>query len=527
MTVNIITANIISLAVFSNRTKSKLVYFFLLKITMAFLNYMKMHNCSTSYNIHTIIFETLLLYPIKDHFSLAIKEVFRRYTLYINNIAYKNYYLVDLTSNEIILCLESLYDHNTNDEVEMKIPNKIIWNEILYHSHILKRDYLKKNQNIFQIENLQDYYVKIEFKATYPRLMYIIKFMPLLGGMALIYEYSQTKMSRIDGDSRGYQEFDFEYGYHFDENGNFQVKNEEFLLNEPDVLIHIHFFIIECLLCNLDNIGFFVFNKFQKIYFSDEILKIINKQIYRNIKFNQVTEICKNPQAVHQILEKIVNSLYEEYTQINAQEDESKESAMIKKKEKDENMLNKSFYISYPDSLYITKKLTLNSIFKAGHLDQYINPKDISLDLSYEEESTTTDNIFQALREKNQFNQNNDPYFYYRYHYAHASRESAQLMDLLNEDVTLSENEILLNLGKNNNKNMLFFDHNDLMSLNVTDLSSRKNISFNNPFKPNIRNNFISNYAPINLNDNAQDKKYYNFNSTSSSQIKPFARLNK
>ena len=191
MTVNIAKSNIISLAVYSNKTKSKLVYFFLLKVTMAFLNYMKMHNCNTSYNIHSIIYETLLLSPIKKHFSLAIKEVFRRYTLYINNIRYKNYYLVDLTSNEIILSLESLDNHNTYDEVETKIPNKIIWDEILFHSHNLKKDYIKRNNNIFQIENLQDFYVKIEFKATYPRLLYIIKFMPLLGGMVLIHEYTQ------------------------------------------------------------------------------------------------------------------------------------------------------------------------------------------------------------------------------------------------------------------------------------------------------------------------------------------------
>ena len=49
------------------------------------------------------------------------------------------------------------------------------------------------------------------------------------------------------------------------------MKKEEFLLNEPDVLIHIHFFIIESLLCNLDNIGFFVFHKVEKIFFSDEL----------------------------------------------------------------------------------------------------------------------------------------------------------------------------------------------------------------------------------------------------------------
>ena len=490
VTVDILTSNIISIAICSNESKSKLIYFFLLKITMAFLNYMKMQNCNNSYNIHSIVYETFLLSPIKNHFYLAIKEVFRRYTLYINNIHYKNYYLIDLLSNEIILSLETLYDQNTNGDVEMKISNKVIWNEILFHAHNLKRDYIKKNKNIFQIENLQDFYTKIEFKATYPRLTYIIKFLPLLGGMVLVHEYTQTKMSRIDGsEAQSYEEFAFEYGYKFDESNNFLTKNEEFLLNEPDVLIHIHFFIIECLLCNLDNIGFFVFHKYQKIYFSDEIIKLINKQIYSNIKISQFTEICNNKLAVHQLLEKIANCLYEEYVQINAQELESKESAMVGKGDNEVNNLNKSFYISYPDSLYISKKFTLNVIFNSGHLSQYINPNDISLDLSTEEENIVNDGIYQALREKNTFNQNNDPYFYYRFHYAHASPESIQLMDLLNDNGAISENEILIA----NNKNKLFVEPNDLLSLNVTDLSSRFIPSVNTinyPFNTEIREHF-------------------------------------
>ena len=495
MTVNIAKSNIISIAIYSNRTKSKLIFFFLLKITMAFLNYMKMHNCDTSYNIHSIIYETLLLSPIINHFSLSIQQVFRRYTLYINNIRFKNYYLVDLDSNEIILSLETLYSQYKNKAVEMKIPNKIIWNEILFHAHILKRDYIKKYNNLFQVENLQDFYAKIEFKATYPRLIYIIKFLPLLKGMVLIHEYRQIKMSKYDGEVQPYKELGYEYGYQFDEENNFQTKNDEFLLDEPDVLIHIHFYIIECLLCNLNNIEFFIFNKYNKIYFSDEIIKIINKQIYRNIKFSQATEICKDKNAVHQLLEKITNSLYEEYIQLDAKEVESKESAMITKKDIDEMSLNKSFYISYPDSLYISKNLTLKTIFKSRLLNQYINPNDISLNLSVEEESPIIDNIYQTLRQKNQFNQYNDPYFYYRYHYANASLESRQLMDLLNDNVSISENE-LLNIQNNNKNNLFHYDKRDLKSINVTELSSRRNI-------------------PININKPINFIKQYNYNSSS------------
>jgi hypothetical protein len=225
---------------------------------------------------------------------------------------------------------------------------------------------------------LQDFYIKLEFKATYPRCVYIIKFLPLLGGLSLVYEYSQNKMSHIENTENNvpYEEIKVNYGYEFDEENNFKTKDEEdiIILKEPDVLIHIHFFIIECLLNNLDNINLFIFNKYQKIYFSEEILQSINKHIYSNIKIRQVIDIKKQPEFVHQLLKKIVNELYEEYLQINTQKEQSKCSSMVNKSESNQISLNKSFFLSYPDSLYISKKFTLNTIFKLGQLDHYINP---------------------------------------------------------------------------------------------------------------------------------------------------------
>ena len=73
-----------------------------------------------------------------------------------------------------------------------------------------------------------------------------------------------------------------------------------------------------------------------------------------------------------------------------------------KKEDNDEMSLNKSFYVQYPDSLYITKKLTLKTIFESKILAQYINPNDISLELSEEEESPVVDNMYQTIREKNE-----------------------------------------------------------------------------------------------------------------------------
>ena len=476
VTVNLSSSNIIALGVCSNKTKTKILFFFLLKIIMAFINYMEIHSCKTSYNIHSIVFETFLLSPIKSHFSLATKEVFRRYTLYINNTIYKNSYLLDLTSDEIIISLESLYEQNTYGEVERKIPNKLLWEEVVFHSHQLKNDYIKKNNNIFIIDNLQDFYVKLEIKATYPRLIYIIKFLPLLGGMTLIQEYSQFKLSRFEKTTTktSYKEYEIEYGYHFDEQDNFVALNsDEPLLNEPEVLRTHYFYITECLFCNLNNLNFFIFKKYSKIYFSDEIIKIINKQIYSNIKISQITEISKDKNRVHQLLEKIENNLYEEYMKIKINKNEYKESAMIMNQGNDESSFNKSFYLYYPNSLLISKQFTLENLFKSGQLSQFINPDDISLDLSSEEDDPIFNNLNKLLKKKKEINKLTDPDNFTKYYFANA--ESKQLIDLLNDNLSISENELLLKTGNNKKTQKTRIENIDLPSHNITELSSLKN----------------------------------------------------
>jgi hypothetical protein len=300
-------------------------------------------------------------------------------------------------------------------------------------------------------------------------------------------------MSRIDGDTKGYREYDCEFGFHFDEEGNFETKNDEFLLNEPDVLIHIHFFIIECLLCNLDNIGLFIFDKYQKIYFNDEVLKIIKKTIDSNINSNQASQICKNKDNLHSLVEKIVRALYEEYIQNNVHE-KSKESAFISKQQSEEETqtdLNKSFYISYPDTLYLSKKLTLNVIFKYGQFGNFIDLNDISLDLSSEEDNSINENFYENLRNRNEFNKRNDPLFYHRYQYANASKEGKQLMDLLNDNDNINTNNNIIMKDNNGPNNILYIESKDLMSLNVTDFSSRKNLlKYNvNPYNNAYINN--------------------------------------
>jgi hypothetical protein len=65
-------------------------------------------------------------------------------------------------------------------------------------------------------------FVKLECTSTYPRLTFIIKFLPILKGLTIIHIYSQNKLSRNPDSgnnnttdnpmSKGYREIDILYG---------------------------------------------------------------------------------------------------------------------------------------------------------------------------------------------------------------------------------------------------------------------------------------------------------------------------
>ena len=54
-------------------------------------------SCSNFINsIYSKLYDTFLSIPIQMHFNRIIKKIFKRQTLYIKDIYYKNYYLIDI-----------------------------------------------------------------------------------------------------------------------------------------------------------------------------------------------------------------------------------------------------------------------------------------------------------------------------------------------------------------------------------------------------------------------------------------------
>ena len=348
-------------------------------------------SCSNFINaIYSKLYDTFLSIPIQMHFNRIIKKIFKRQTLYIKDIYYKNYYLIDIDNEKVVLSLETLNDKNNGKDPEFKTSNqKVIWNEIMMHCHNLKNDYIKKNNMTFNGIDYKNFFVKIEFKVTYPRRNFIIKFLPLFNGMCLIHEYIQHKLSTFDdNEKRNYNEKSIIYGYDDDDN-IFNNSDNRYFENEHYCLKQVHFFFIEMLFCSDSEIAyFFTLSRKPKIYFSEEILEIIEKELIKyideeNLDNNKLSQNGENSIMDYSsnLINRIINILYEEYIQINI--------SGKKIIQKPSNMNDRREYLmklieslDKKKSLQLSKKETLIYLFYSIQYNKNINPNDITIDLN-------------------------------------------------------------------------------------------------------------------------------------------------
>ena len=115
--------------------------------------------------------------------------------------------------------------------------NEKLWQEILYHSNTLMNSYINEigsmiydpNELNLRVSLFLIQFVKLECTSTYPRLTYIIKFLPIFKGMTIIHIYSQNKLSRNPDSGnnnttdnpilKGYREIDILYGIQYYKQG--------------------------------------------------------------------------------------------------------------------------------------------------------------------------------------------------------------------------------------------------------------------------------------------------------------------
>ena len=429
--VDIEKINIISIGIFSIKTKTVIIKFYLLSFMITFINYLQERAIFNTdkiinNNIYIDIYKSFLFMPFNKYFEFLSRNIFKRQKLKFKNIFYKTYYLIELNSDKIIFSLQSLYNMNNNNgqgesNYQLKIHKKDqIWNEILYHCHKLKNHYMNKYSLNFIEDQYQNYYANVELKSTFPRRAFLIKFLPILNGLALIHEYIQIKLSSIKGDEKIYKECESIYGFIDDcksQNDKITNNNQLVLLkDEPTILQKVNLFFVESLFVNMPSTDLFNWKKNKNIYISQEIMNIIDRYLISMNNNNIVNNIEKH--------------LYKEYIEIMQLENielELNSSTNLIRPYKDFNedindiSLNEGLFYNkenYPKklSLHISKNFVLFALFKKTSY-KFIN-----------------DNLtnFYSQKRNNLFSDN----IYANKKYSNSKKDINKLNEILNDNIS-------------------------------------------------------------------------------------------
>ncbi len=171
------------------------------------------------------------------------------------------------------------------------------------------------------LTDFQYNFVKVECSSTYPRVIFVLKFLPVLGGVGLIQIFSQNKLSRNTESDKFYKEFHVSYGSDIKLNNNI-----DFIYNEPIKLKEIEKFFLEFFILTKQNEDFFYDANHDLKYFDYFLLAIID-EVLKNEKLSFSTSnnnlsnnsnsgnnnLSSNGFLIENILYKINNVYYEFY----------------------------------------------------------------------------------------------------------------------------------------------------------------------------------------------------------------------
>ena len=546
---NFFQINLYLIGFFSNDTTLSIIRLLMLNIYISLLNYLgenssyitnddikseiKKNSCNEPTNknnnivysdtLFSKIYESFILYPLIKFFIIITENIFMRQPAFFEESKFKNFLLLNTENNKIIFSYEKLYNQdNILTSKNIKI-NEIIWKEILYHGQQLKQSYYNQYKNLFDINEYQNYYVKIEFCSTFPRIAYIIKFLPILNGLLLIYEYENEKLARCeDEDLRKYKEIEIIDGCFLYEDERYR----DFLSFESRITKERDFFLINFLMCVLSNVDYLYYCKdFKLKYFSREIFSIIDDKLNTNINQN-------NNINVDVLIKEIFNKLYDEYLlNNNKQQEISGEDFNLNKKHQNEKFSflddcsineyrndNEDSFLNWIDfnSNYMKKLYQINKMFILKSLFSNVkdlNTFDVTMNLSKIDEdisriikNTYSKNINNQTEKFNISELLDDKYSNY-------SKDTNKKLwnSTIFKNVKLGEKHLHNVDNKLNNSSNLFLK-NSFFNFNDTIISG-KDISIQNISYKNKNSNFYSyNTKKINKINNVSTGNKNSFN---------------
>lgn len=90
------------------------------------------------------IFENFFFKPLCLHFNNMFEHISKNEEMYLNYIKFKNLYILDLSSENIIFDLQK---SRKNSKSRKYYKNHNVWREIIYHSQIMRENYVQEFGN--------------------------------------------------------------------------------------------------------------------------------------------------------------------------------------------------------------------------------------------------------------------------------------------------------------------------------------------------------------------------------------------
>ena len=249
--------------------------------------------------LEILIFQQYFLNLLFSHFTNVYNIIFKRETMNLGGTKLKNLYIIDASTQTILFDLKQTQNRKNNYKY---YKNNLILKEILFHSNKLYQYYLNsyKNNN----SKTKAKYLLFECTSTFPRLLFIFKFIPVLKGLIVVHLYHQKKLSQ----KKNIKYHEIEISFCSPESNN--KNSQEFQYCEPKKLVIINKFLEEFYLTTRKTDLFRIISNDKKFkYFNYFAINAINSISIRDSFNNDIDTIFNiiNEKIEDQIIENKKN----------------------------------------------------------------------------------------------------------------------------------------------------------------------------------------------------------------------------
>ena len=442
---------------------------FLLHIFFAYKNiYSQLsERLENNENLFSLIFNEIFLGPLINNFSNIYNLITKKIDLVLfDNSEYITSMLIDLETKEIIGDIGNLLKKNYKVSFLQFNNSKHLINELVFQGLNLKNNYLKSyDKDIDFIFNN----IKLELRATFPKTLFIIKFIPIFQGAIIVHVFNQYKLAKVKRNDPkypnkvafdGYKEIDFAY---FDFLGQIKENShlnlvEKFFFEYYLFLGHNHKENGEKQ--NIANSKIMKYNNkdYNLIYLNKEILKIIKDIIFEYYK-DEKDLVYKLKRKLRGENEKIINNQFKEETLStrtgkfqtltnNNINDFFNNNININIDEKNPLELSYNNFIREFNTIELNHKLNNNDALGLSNINLYFS-NDYSNINEFSDLNLTKDNlnlIKRNISDKNRKNNNDSNYDFNIYNNISKNNNKSKCIDIKNDKSEIEDKDDNLNL---------------------------------------------------------------------------------